>query len=194
MTAKKKTTTKDGRKGAGGSKGKRGTTVGVQAAGEPRVDLAELISAVLTHPDVPADLYNTIHDVIHDMPKEFMDTPAFVREQLRAHGVPIADPESSAKKEKAEGLGDAEQQLFPETKLTPAQAAAIVGSWDTNGDEHTGDLLLLCRALVYSDRRHAEDLLIAIEREKVLISSSVNDALDSLIEQRLAAWSKEVPR
>lgn len=79
-------------------------------------------------------------------------------------------------------------------QLTPAQAVAIARGWDTTGDERTGDLILLCRALALSDRRHAEVLLDAIEKETALISTTVYDALNQVVESRRAAWQKEVPR
>ena len=78
-------------------------------------------------------------------------------------------------------------------RLTPEQAVVMVRSWDTSGDGHTGDLILLCRALVY-DRDRAEDILIAIEKEKILHSPAMCEALDSLVEQRREAWQQEGPR
>jgi hypothetical protein len=78
--------------------------------------------------------------------------------------------------------------------LTPDEAAALVGSWDTNGDEHSGDLILLCRALALSDRRHAEDILYAVEKEIAPMSPTVYGALDRLVSERRAVWQKEVSR
>jgi hypothetical protein len=161
-------------------------------AGDRKTDLAELISAVLNHPDVPGDLYNAIGDWLNDSFHDGLSLSEtwFVRRALeRAAGAGVAAAG-------AEEGSHAEQAETPENGdiLTPEQAAAIVGGWDTNGDEHTGDLLLLCRALALSDRRRAEDILTAIEKEKVLISPSVNDALDALIEQRRRAAQKGVQR
>lgn len=87
----------------------------------------------------------------------------------------------------------AEQTSAERFQLTPEQAAALVSAWDTNGDERTGDLILLCRALTY-DRDRAEDILMAIEKEKMLHSPALSAALDRLVEQRRRAWQKEGAR
>lgn len=84
MTDKKSTT--KGR--AEGSKSK------VRAACAPKADLAELISGLLNHPDTDASLYNTIRDELCEMPTKFLVSPTFIREQLRARGVPVEEPKS----------------------------------------------------------------------------------------------------
>src|ERR1043165_2008830 len=80
----KKTTTKGGTKGAGGSKGKG------RAGSAQSPDLATLISSLLNHPDIDASLYNTIRDELCEMPREFILSTTFIHPQLRARGVPVA--------------------------------------------------------------------------------------------------------
>lgn len=59
-------------------------------------DLAEAISAMLNHPDLPADLYNGFRDILRNMPDEFMDSPVFIREQLRVRGVNVGGARAEA--------------------------------------------------------------------------------------------------
>ena len=66
MSNSKKTTTK------GGTQGKTKTGTG-------HADLAELLSAVLRHPDMPADLHTYIGDWLVSQPQESIDSPEYIR-------------------------------------------------------------------------------------------------------------------
>ena len=72
--------------------------------------------------------------------------------------------------------------------LTPEQAARIVEDWSTsflNDDSTIGDFLVILRGLVYERQEsERENLLTAIERQLMPLTTSACFALDGLIEQR----------
>jgi hypothetical protein len=87
-----------------------------------------------------------------------------------------------------------EESLFPEAGLTPEEAAAMVGSWDTNGAGYTEDLLLsVPRTRLQRPQARGSNPLRRRAGEGFDLAP-VSAALDELVKGRLAKWRKEVPR
>ena len=66
-------------KGIKTQKGRATTTT----TGTQHGDLAELLSAVLRHPDMPTDLHTYIGDWLVSQPQERIDSPDYIRCALR---------------------------------------------------------------------------------------------------------------
>ncbi|HEX3558271.1 MAG TPA: hypothetical protein VHU19_03655 [Pyrinomonadaceae bacterium] len=208
MTAKKKTTTKGKAEGSGSELRKRD---------------ADFFARLLAHPEVSPELKNTIHSAITELADEtktHATNPRLLRqlyplmleempdgyeiglrnglyaaiESIEDEGLVEEIRRQARGSDEGTGGRGGEQDAGESFTLTPGQAAALVRQWDTNGDEHSGDLILLCRALAYSDREQAEYILDAVEREIALMSPTVYGALGGLVESRRDSWRKEVPR
>jgi hypothetical protein len=129
-----------------------------------RPDLAELLSAVMKHPDIPTDLHTHIGDWITSYGNPQVDEPERIRRALAEWGVP--GPAGQAR------CGATE--TFPgngaeadDANITPEDAARLAGALDDGGDNNVRAILLLCRALTYGDgeegRSDREEMWEAIQ-------------------------------
>ena len=68
------------RKGSKTTKGRATKT----ASTTQHADLAELLSAAMRHPDMPADLHTYIGDWLVSQPQERIDSPEYIRLALES--------------------------------------------------------------------------------------------------------------
>jgi hypothetical protein len=158
-------------------------------------DLAELVSAVMRHPETPNELYNSIGDWLNDSFHDGLQVsePWFVARALQNAGA-----ESETPAEAPDATPDAADYL--ETRaavLTPEEARALCEDFafrhggGAEDESDIADLLLLLTAVAFKrEMDDREGLLLAARAAFMPYIGAAVGAVDALIAGRLEAWRR----
>ncbi len=163
-------------------------------------DLAELISAVMRHPDLPADLYNDLGDRLNDLFHDGLQVsePWFVRRALTNAGAEAGAHAETPDAEAPDATPDAADYLEARAaSLTPDEARALCEDFafrhagDSDDESDVADLLLLLTAAAFKrEMDDREGLLLAARAAFMPYIGAAVGAVDELIGARLEAWRR----
>jgi hypothetical protein len=161
----------------GGARGKAATA-------ENHGDLAELLAAVMSHPDTPGEVVNAVADTLCGLrDRDGLADAEVIRRALANADAPGA----------AEDAGAVAQLLEARAaSLTPAEVRALCEdlAYRHGGDEEdAADFLAVLTAAVYRrETGDREGLLLAARAGFMPVIEAASSAVDSLILKRLEVW------
>jgi hypothetical protein len=155
-------------------------------------DLAEMLSAVMRHPEMPDELYNSIGDWLNDSFHDGLQVsdPSFVARALRNAGAgseaPAGTPDAAA-----DYLETRAASLAPDEARALCEDFAFRHAGGAEDEADIADLLLLLTAAAFKrEMDDREGLLLAARAAFMPYIGAAVGAVDALVAGRLEAWRR----